>query len=162
MNKTYISLAVVIIGIVGVFVLFNENQNKTTTNTGSNEPQSSTGMMMESNSIAVATQGESNTLIASMVMLTDPGFIVVHEDNNGAPGAVIGTSSLINPGMSRETVTLSRKLVKGEKVYAMLHKDNGDKQYSSLDQPVIGKSGEPIMMIVTVGPESGTPGEVSI
>ena len=122
------------------------------------------GMMVDNNSIAVSGQGETNTLVASMGVLSDPGYIVVHEDNNGQPGKIIGVSKLVGPGMVHGvSVALSRKVVAGEKIYAMLHKDNGDKTYSDADSSVVGKNGEAIMMNITVQSGATTePGAVSM
>lgn len=59
------------------------------------------------------------------------GFIVIHEDNNGAPGAVLG-HALLSSGPNREVkVSLSRDAINGETFYAMLHKDDpADGQYT--------------------------------
>ncbi len=150
-KQTYISLTIVIVAFIGVIAILVTNKNKSPSTSGTTGSSNSMGMMVDNNSIAVSGQGETNTLIASMGVLSDPGYIVVHEDNNGQPGNIIGVSKLVAPGMIHGvSVTLSRKAVAGEKLYAMLHKDNGDKTYSDADAPVMGKNGEPIMMNVTV------------
>ncbi len=161
-KQIYILLAIVVV-ILGVGIIVIGNKGKSTTANNSPRSTNTSGMMVENNSIAVGSQGETNTLDASMMVLTDPSYVVVHEDNNGQPGKIIGVSKLVGPGMVHGvSVPLSRNAIKGEKLYAMLHKDNGDKTYSGTDQPVVSKSGEPILMIVTVGTDSSTPGEMSM
>lgn len=162
-KQTYILLAIILIVVVAIYI-FSTSQHKLTPISGTTGPVQGTGMMVEDNSIAVSAQGETNTLTASMVVLTNPGYVVVHEDKSGQPGKVIGVSKLVGAGMAHDvTVQLSRKAVQGEKLYAMLHNDNGDGVYTNSDQPVVSKSGEPLMMIITVeGGNISAPGAVSI
>ena len=159
MNKqTSIALIIIVLAlaIVGIMALQKKSIPATNQNTNTSQNMGSMGMMVDNNSIAVGAQGENNMLTASMLVITDPGFVVVHEDNNGQPGKVIGVSRLVGPGMVHNVgITLSRTAVKGEKLYVMLHKDNGDKTYTDVDSPIVGKTGDPIMMVVTV--EAGTP-----
>jgi hypothetical protein len=68
-----------------------------------------------------------------------PGWIVIHEDDEDAPGAVIGNAA-VTDGMSTDvTVTLDRDIADGETLYAMLHVDDPeDGQYTfdaSADEP---------------------------
>lgn len=149
--KTNVSIVLVAIVILGAIFAFTGKQNNTPSMTMPMNNGSMSGMMVENNSIAVSGQGETNILVASMIVITNPGYVVVHEDNNGQPGKIIGVSKLIGPGMVHGvSIQLSRNAIAGEKLYAMLHKDNGDKTYSDTDIPVTGKNGEPIMMEVIV------------
>jgi hypothetical protein len=160
MNKNFTIGIIGVAIVIGATLLWTAPKNSATQN---NTVTPGTGMMVEQNSIAASAQAGSQNIDASMVMLTKPGFVVVHEDKNGQPGAVIGSSKLIQPGMVQMNIPLSRKTVKGEILYAMLHFDNGDGVYSDADQPVLGKNGSPIMMNITVGAEgSATPAAVSL
>ncbi|CAN5170376.1 hypothetical protein BH11PAT1_BH11PAT1_5170 [soil metagenome] len=142
----------------------NENTSKLTTEvTPTNViPETNIGMMVEDNAIAASAQTNSNNATASMVVLTKPGFVVIHEDGNGKPGAIIGTSTILKAGKSDNVkIKLSRKTVKGEMLYAMLHTDNGDGLYTEVDLPVNGKNREPIMMNVVVD-DSESPKDISL
>jgi hypothetical protein len=168
MKKALILLIWVVI-IVGVFVLAKDNSqsSKHQQVQPSPTPQAmshSSGMMVENNSIYVSGQGESNALTVSMVTIVESGYVVIHADTNGQPGSVLGYSKLLPAGTHNNVpIRLSRKTVKGEIIYAMLHKDNGDKTYSSVDEPIKGSDGESMMMIVHVDEtEETSPDAVSM
>jgi hypothetical protein len=79
-----------------------------------------------------------------------PGFIVVHEDDNGAPGPVLGNAALADGENTDVVITLDRTLVDGETVYAMLHTDTGEigtyefDGANGLDGPVTDANGDVI------------------
>ncbi len=53
------------------------------------------------------------------------GWLVIHEDDGGSPGAVIGQTSVERGTFSNVSVSLDRKIENGETLYAMLHEDTG-------------------------------------
>lgn len=110
-------------------------------------PTDSSAMRAEENMIVVMEQRPGNTITASQVYLAAPGFVVIHEDTNGAPGAIIGSSALLQAGESSDIkITLSRATKNGEKLHAMLHNDtdaNG-KFSATADKAVESRLGGPI------------------
>lgn len=110
-------------------------------------PGGSSAMRAEENMVVVMEQRPGNTIIASQVYLAAPGFVVIHEDENGAPGAIIGSSVLLQAGESSKiSITLSRPTQDGEKLHAMLHSDtdaNGTFS-ASTDAPVQSILGGPL------------------
>jgi hypothetical protein len=99
------------------------------------------------NRIVVSDQFPGNIVYISSVQLAQPGFVVIHKDNAGTPGAVIGYQYFdkgINPGK----ITLTSPTVDGGIYYAMLHSDNGDKKFDSVkDIPLKDASGNIIMKL---------------
>lgn len=69
------------------------------------------------------------------------GYVVVHEDKDGAPGAVIGSSAILAGEQEGIIVVLNRNTTPGEILWAMLHIDDGDGEYSSADEPIVNKDG---------------------
>ncbi len=99
------------------------------------------------NRVVVSDQFPGNIVYISSVQLSQPGFVVVHKDNNGTPGDIIGYQYFdkgINPGK----ITLTMPTVEGGVYYAMLHTDDGDKKFDAKkDMPLKDSRGEIIMKL---------------
>jgi hypothetical protein len=112
---------------------------------GSSTPVSSTATTTtqpaqtgEANRISVTDQFPGNIVYVSSVQLAAPGYVVIKGDNNGTPGAVIGTKAFpagINPGQ----VNLTTSMVDGDTYYAELYSD------AAATQPVLDSNGNPVM-----------------
>lgn len=61
------------------------------------------------------------------VYLDEPGYVVVHKDDNGSPGAVIGHSDLISGEHQDVMISVSGDIT--PTVHPMLHYDDGDEMY---------------------------------
>lgn len=91
--------------------------------------------------------------------LTQHGYIVIHEDEEGQPGDVIGVSDLLEPATYRGfTVMLDRDTHAGERLYAMLHTDDGDGEFTfpQSDPPTRGADGLVVVASFPVTTEAGT------
>ena len=78
-------------------------------------------------SIFVANQKPGRFVNVGRAALSKKGFVAIHQEEAGAPGAIIGFGSLLNMGESKNvSVTLTRKSVAGENLYAMIHWDNSN------------------------------------
>lgn len=86
---------------------------------------------------SLLTSGEGNTIrgenqlagrsaSVSAVALDREGWVVIHEDNEGAPGAILGAAWL--PAGSHENVEINllRGTEAGRRYYAMLHHEIND------------------------------------
>jgi hypothetical protein len=82
------------------------------------------------------------------------GWIVLHRDNDGTPGAVFGNAQVFTGENGNVVVMLDEgeSVSSGEQVWAMLHIDNGtiheyefDGSQGSNDPPVTDALGNPIM-----------------
>ena len=127
----------------------------------------SSGLLVAGSALYVAEQLPSKTLAVSFVIMEKPGFIVVHEDKNDAPGNVIGSSIILPRGEQDKLppIKLSRKTIDGETLYAMLHADNGDGIFNkNQDQPIVDAvTKEPMMMVVVISNDATTgPGIINL
>ena len=109
-------------------------------------PVSSTG----ATAVAVDEQKAGNTVAVTMLTLSNPGWVVIHEDRNGKPGNVLG-ATWYQAGIHLAKVELLRSTVVGGTYYAMIHSDDGDKQFDlKKDLPLMDASGNPIMAMFKV------------
>lgn len=90
-------------------------------------------------SLSVNSQVLSGSdVVVDGLYLDEPGFVVIHKDANGAPGAVIGHSDLISGEKTNLKVAIDSSQA-GSKVFAMLHYDdnsNGVYEFPQEDKPV--------------------------
>lgn len=129
-------------------------------------PEDSSGLIIGKNAIYATEQKTGNTISVSIVRLEKPGFAVVHEDNAGSVGEVLGMSGLLSAGETENpsAIELSRQTADGETVYVMLHLDNGDGVFDpASDIPALDSvSGEPIMIIVPISKDAEESGPVNL
>ena len=141
-----VTVIVIIVLIVIGFMIFGSNgtpaptdNGQTATNTNSNTPGA--------NSIVMSDQYPGNVVYVSSVQLTAPGWIVIHADNAGQPGAIIGETYL-PAGINPAKVTVTSPIVDGGTYYAMLHSDNGDQKFdATIDVPLKDTNGNVIMRV---------------
>ena len=62
------------------------------------------GMRVEENAIYVEDQKPNTKVLVNTVTLSKPGFVVIHKNNNGNPGEVIGSSQYLPAGNSNNIV----------------------------------------------------------
>ncbi|MBI5126680.1 MAG: hypothetical protein HZA80_02880 [Candidatus Taylorbacteria bacterium] len=119
-------IVIIALIVLGVFVATRNDDTETTNDQQPAQPQ----IAQESNRLVVTDQFPGNIVYITTVQLAQDGFVVIHKDNAGAPGAVIG-SVYFPKGIGPTKVTLTEKTVDGGTYYAMLHSDsNADKQFS--------------------------------
>ena len=95
----------------------------TTTSTESQSVKSSTP------SLVLNDQPGGDSVVITAFTLDQPGYVVVHKDNDGNPGPVIGVSELIQAGAYRNYRVDIDVNEAGAAVFPMLHYDNGDGVY---------------------------------
>jgi len=128
-------IVIIILAILGYYIFKGNGSSTTEENAPISETPTSTNPT-DINRIVVSDQFPGNIVYVTSAQLANPGWIVVHEDNNGNPGAVIG-SAYFEKGTSSGRVTLTKSTVEGKLYYAMLHSDDGDKNFNpSKDLPV--------------------------
>ena len=123
------------------------------------------GMMAEENMVVVSEQRPGATITGSLIVLAAPGYLVIHEDNGGAPGAILGASALLQVGESPNVqVRLSRATRDGETLHAMLHfEKRGNTTFSAVeDTPVPSRLGGPISGWFEVSSEASVDIPISI
>lgn len=113
-------------------------------------------LLVGDNAIAVSDFTAGDKVTVAMVVLEKPGYVVIHEDDLGKPGKVIGKSELVASEEAKNIeIKLDRKSVDGEILYAMLHTDDGDGKYEfpGADEPIKDEEGNIVMMTFKVGSE---------
>lgn len=136
-------MAILVLGLLGYYLYSNTQLAEN----GGTDSNTSSTMLAEESAVVVMEQKPGTSVTASLIVLKSPGFLVIHEDNSGAPGAILGASAFLQAGESKNMdVTLSRATRDGERLHAMLHADadaSGTFSASS-DTPVQSTLGGPI------------------
>jgi hypothetical protein len=87
---------------------------------------SSLGVLRYIPSVSVRDQlVEASSVVIDQVVSDGPGWIVIHADNGGAPGAVIGYSLVAN-GLNSNVQVLIDEALATDMLFAMLHIDAGE------------------------------------
>ncbi len=160
MNKKIIIIFVILIAVgIGAAFFFSRETGEL------GVVGESTGLIVGENAIYIAEQAPSETVSVAIVRFEKPGFVVIHEDVNTAPGKILGVSGLLMAGETKDFfgIFLSRSTVDEEIIYAMLHFDDGDGIFDAIkDQPVYDSiAGEPVMMIIVISEDTTEPGAVN-
>lgn len=146
MSKNTIVVLIVVLVISGAgWYLYTSPSEEGIPN--SNPSANVSGMLAEDNAVVAMAQKPGSTVTVSAVYLAEPGYVVIHESAEGAPGAILGASALLSAGENRNVVVvLSRAALEGEELNAMLHTDaDGEGVFdASVDTPVESILGGPI------------------
>ncbi|MDO8492536.1 MAG: hypothetical protein Q7S34_02785 [bacterium] len=93
------------------------------------------------NAIATNDQLAGDTAEVTMITLSVPGWVAIHEDKNGLLGNILGAGRF-DPGIHLGEIELLRGTVSGGTYHAVLYQDNGDRQFdSSTDAPIKNAEG---------------------
>jgi hypothetical protein len=140
-------IVIVVLIIIGVMVFGNKGTTPTD-NTGAGISNTTdTTDSTEVNRIVMGDQFPGNVVFVSSVNLANGGWVEIHADNNGQPGAYIG-SMYFGPGLNTGKITLTKPTVEGGLYYAMLHSDDGDKKFDATkDLPLKDSKGDIIMKL---------------
>lgn len=107
------------------------------------------------NAIAVNDQPPGSKVAIPLLTLARDGWVVVHEEAGGWPGAILGAQRF-NAGANQSgSVELLRPTEEGKVYFAMLHADDGDRQFDhTKDLPIQDPQGNTILMrfVAAAGP----------
>ncbi len=141
-----VTVIVIIILIVLGYYLFKGNGTDNG-NTNGNATSTETVNENEINRVVVSDQYPGNVVYISSAQLANGGWVVIHKDNAGKPGAVIG-SAYSAKGIAPVKITLTEKTVNGGTYYAALHADDGDMKFDAAKDAALKNSrGDAIMQI---------------
>ncbi len=139
-------IVIIVLIIIGIMVFGNKKTD--TEMTPSDETATTEPISTESNRVVLSDQFPGNVVYVSSVTLANPGWVEIHKDNAGTPGAIIGSLYMdkgTNPGGK---ITLTSPTVEGAVYYAMLHTDDGDKKFdASKDLPLKDSNGNIVMKL---------------
>lgn len=99
------------------------------------------------NAVLLNDQPPGTSVALGMVTLAMNGWVVIHEEENGKPGRILGARRF-DAGMNRSgNVELLRPTEEGKVYFAMLHADDGDRQFDhTKDLPLQDPKGNAILM----------------
>ena len=85
------------------------------------------------------SQPRGDMVDIASVTLVRPGYVVVHDDENGQPGTVLGHSELLDAGTHEDVRIPLDTPSEGGGVWPMLHVDdgNGTYEFPGADEPVM-------------------------
>ncbi|NDE68428.1 hypothetical protein EB052_02370 [bacterium] len=144
-GKWVVGIIVVIVLIILGFYTMSGSKSSTTDDQAA-APADTSATASALNRIVVTDQFPGNIVYVSSVQLVNPGFVVIHKDASGTPGAIIG-SQWFDKGINPGKVNLSSSTVENGVYYAMLHADtDGNGKFdAAIDKPLTDASGNPIM-----------------
>jgi len=159
-------LATLLVGIGLVAAACSSGATDDTTTTTTTETATSQAPATSPATVTVEDQmSDGTTVVVASVELPTNGFIAVHADNGGSPGAVIGHSDLLPAGTSTGVVvTLDTELEGTSIVWPMAHIDmDGDGEYTfqppdnAIDVPAVTAEGNVAVApaAVTLAPARG-------
>ena len=152
-------IGIIVVVVIGIFVWrYFSSKNAPSEQVG--EEQQMAGM----DSIFVANQKPGRFVNVGRAALSKKGYVAIHQEEAGAPGAIIGFSSLLNAVESKNfSVTLIRKSVAGESFYAMIHWDNDNGAFNpSEDMPAKDKDGNIVMAKFMISESASEPIEYKL
>jgi len=153
-----------LIGLGGYYLVDNSGSLKINKNDDSHVEDTSSGEMMEgdkdvgeamfetsSNTVSVSDQPAGFQVMLGSFTLAQDGWVVIHEDNNGKPGNILGAARFDAGSYEGGEVDLLRNTEEGSVYYAMLHKGDGDKEFDlTKDTPVFNSQDNPVMVSFNV------------
>lgn len=153
---------VIILLAAGGYYLFMKQTGSE--DAGLDNNSASSGALVGENAIYVPDQEPDDSVTAGLVVLAEPGFVVIHEaDANGNPGAILGASTVLSVGESRNVeITLNRASVDGETLMAMLHRDNGDSAFDAGEDAPVVENDAVVMMSFSVSSDLNASVDVNL
>ena len=138
-------IVIIILIVIGFMVFGNKGaQVPPVTDNTSAAPATQSNNV---NRIVMSDQYPGNVVYLSSVQMQNAGWVAIHKDNNGQPGAIIGYTRF-DAGINTGKVTLTQPTVEGGTYYAMLHNDDGDGVFDATkDAPLKDSRGNVIMQI---------------
>lgn len=165
MNKKRGSAAIIIIviilaAVVAYFLYFRSPAVEPISDSG----DTGAPLLVGDNAIYVSDAKPAATVMVGFAVLADGGYVVIHEDSDGKPGAIVGNSDILSQGENKDfEAALSRESIDGETLYAMIHSDNGDGEFNPAeDLPIKDDQENVVLMKFQVSESAEEPGAVSL
>ena len=98
------------------------------------------------NFISVKNQAAGLKVVLEKAAFETAGWVVIHEEDNSAPGRILGAQLFDAGTWADGTVDLLRGTLAGQSYYAVLHSENGDRAFDpKTDTPILGADGTPVL-----------------
>ena len=110
-------------------------------------PTLNTEIASSPSAITIENQPSSSAVEVKRLVLGARSWVVIHEDERGRPGRILGAGRFMAGAHTDVSVELLRGTESGGVYYGMIHIDSGDDTFdSTLDTHLTDESGGPIMM----------------
>jgi hypothetical protein len=118
-------------------------------------------LLVGDNAIYVDNQKSGMASVrVGFVVLSEPGYVVILDDDDGVPGSIIGESHLLLEGGEHVSIELDQTLEEAAVYYAMLYHDDGDGRFRASEDVQVVDSEESVVLMTFLAsaqsePESG-------
>ncbi len=109
---------------------------------GQSENTSSSSLLGDSSSttsqysLGMSTQFAGPLVEIDSIHIATTSWVAIHDDERGVYTRVLG-AQIFSPGMNTGTVSLLRYTIPGRTYHAVIHSDNGDRQFDYItDTPI--------------------------
>jgi len=145
-NKGIIFFILIILLIVAGFLMFNAFLKENVI-----EKEAQEEVVVEDEvmlPLIVPEQAGGSEIFIENTVLQNAGFVVIHKEENGKPGEIIGASDLLQVGTKKNfLMDIDEEVVEGDTLFAMIHTDDGDGVFDgSLDSPFIDDNGDIVLV----------------
>ena len=164
MKKFIIILLVVLVGLA-IFLALKTKKMGSDNIINPEDTGGASGQFMKlgENAIVVLEQRLTDSVEVNAINLEKSGFVIIHRDAGGKPGAVIGVSKWFGAGQyANEDIGLTESLQEGMDYYAMLHNDDGNGIFDPKNDMPVESSGEPMYGIFQASKNAPDPKGVQI
>lgn len=147
MKKFIITLLVVLVALAIFLIVktdkvkYDGNDTPAAEDTGGASGQF---MKLGENAIVVMEQRLSDKVTMTAINMEKAGFVIIHKDAGGKPGAIIGVSKWFPSGQyANEDIGTTETLLEGVDYYAKLYVDDGNGIFDPKnDKPAVNFAGE--------------------
>ena len=144
-------ILVAIAGAIGFWIGWQSSQPPASTPpadvTSGVSPLAAGALISGEHAIAVSDQAPGMRVNISFVTLAEHGWVAIHDDVGGRPGPILGAQRFDAGQNQSGAVELLRGTEEGRVYYAMLHRDDGDRQFDhTKDLPVTDGQGNVVLM----------------
>lgn len=155
MRNTYLATGIIVVVLVVLAFMIVRGRLP---QIGQKATPSPSPTVQVQDAVSASKHTAAKTAVVDSVTLTKPGFVTIHEETGGQPGTIIGVSDFLEAGTHENvTVSLTRRTVAGEKLFAQVYSDNGNGAFeSNQDQLVTDRSGGVVMVQFEVASEGGS------
>lgn len=156
-SSTGLIIGIIVVVIIGIFVWrYFSSKNAVNDQIGGEQNGQVSSLV---DSIFMVNQKPGRFVNVGKAVLSKKGYVAIHQEESGKPGAVIGYSNLLNSGESMNlSVTLNRKSVAGENLYSMIHWDNGNGTFNPSDDiPAVDKAGNVVAVKFMISVSASEP-----
>jgi hypothetical protein len=120
-----------------------------------NKDKTENKIITPSSQIVISNQIPGEVVLVSEVTMAIDGWVVVHDNDDGHPGNILGAARLSIGTYKNKMIPLLRAVVDNNSYLIVIHQDNGDRVFDyKIDTPIINQKGQPEMSEFNVVAES--------